>query len=126
MAYTRKDSPSKTNGQPSVNFGGQVMDGNRVAIQGISSGFITTDATAIPVVSPVTLSGANTILTVPANAVSITIVAGTAVASVSEDVAFASSVTIPVGGTLTIDVARQKFVYLRGTTATSFLFNLVD
>lgn len=126
MAYIHKDSPIKTNGQPNVNFGSQVIDSNRIAIQGVASGISTVDATATPLVSPITLSATTTTLTVPANAISLTIIASTAAASVSEDPAFASSVSVPANTSLTLNMARQKFVYLRGTTATSFLFSIID
>jgi hypothetical protein len=127
MAYTRKDSPLKINGgQPSVYFGPSVNDGNRVAIVGTTNGINTNDGAATPVLSPVAVSaGVNTVITVPGNALSITIIASAAV-NVSEVVGFTQFATIPANVPTTINVARQKFLYFQGASTLSFIFNILD
>lgn len=126
--YPRKAVPPTPG--PADNFGGQTFDANRVPLGGTESGFVTKDATGTPVTSPVTAAtGANSVLTVPSNATSVVITAATAPVLVSEDVAFTSSFAIPVGLAVQLDVARQGFIYLRGSGASStvsFAFQLVD
>lgn len=126
MAYTKKDAPVGVSGGPAINFGSQTQDSNRISIQGIENGFITNDGTATPVVSPVAVSaGINTVLTVPKSAVSVTIIPSAAL-NVSELAAFTQYATIPANTAVTIDVARQKFVYLQGAASASFYFSLID
>ena len=126
--YPHKVLPPNT--APNVEFGGQAFDGNRVPLGGTESGFVTKDATGTPVTSPVTAAtGANSVLVVPTNASSIIITAATAPVLVSEDVAFGSSLAIPVGVAVQLDVARQSTIYLRGSggsSTVSFAFQLVD
>lgn len=117
MAYTRN-----VRTQP---IGGQIMDGNRIAVQ-VTSGFNTNDATATPVVSPVAVAaGVNTILTIPQNAMSVTLISSAAL-NVSELSAFTQYATIPANTVVEIDVAKQKYIYLQGAATVSFLFNLID
>jgi hypothetical protein len=126
MAYTRKDSPTSVAGQPAVNFGGQIQDSNRVAVAGITNGILTNDATATPVVSPVAVSaGINTILKVPTAAISVTLIASAAL-NVSELSAFTQFATIPANTPVTIQLAKQKFLYMQGAATVSFFFNVLD
>lgn len=106
------------------------MDANRVAIQGLASGIITTDVTGTPVTSPVTLSSSVTTITIPANAIRMYIAnsGATNAMSFSELVGMGTSVTLNTGQSVTLDVGRMGNIYLKSTSGTScsFYFQLVD
>lgn len=124
MAYNRR-TVTTANGKSGAGFGSQAMDGNRVAIQGIASGFNTVDGAGTPVTSPITASATATKITLPAGAARIAIVATTA-CTVSEDVNFASNIALGVGATFTFDVARQDAIYIKGSGAVSFAIQVID
>lgn len=124
MAYNHR-TQTATNGKSASGFGSQVMDGNRVAIQGIASGFQTVDGAATPVVSPITASATATKITFPNGAARVVIIATTA-CTMSEDVNFASSMALGAGSTFTFDVARQDAVYIKGSGAVSFAIQVID
>lgn len=131
MAYTRKDAPVGQNGGPTVRLtGGQVNDSNRIAVQGVANGINTNDAAPTPVTSPVVATAtADVVLTVPQSAISVTIVPATAAATVSEVAGSAQNAVLPVGTVTTINLAKQKYLYLRGSGASStvsFYFSLID
>jgi hypothetical protein len=127
MAYTA--SPYRTNANPpQSNFGGLVVDGNRIGMTGVlGSSMQSIDGTSIPIASPLTMSGSVQTLTVPSNAVQITINPTTAVVWVSEDSTMSAYFTVPAGTSQTIDIARQKYIYLKGTSpdVVNFYFTLV-
>lgn len=124
MAYTV--SPNKTEAGK-TNFGGSVVDSNRIAMNGLGSNFQTRDGTGTPVNSPLTMTGSTQTLTVPPNATQVTINPVTTAVNVSEDSTMSVFFTIPAGGSQTFDVGRQGFIYLAGTSPnlTSFVFKLV-
>ena len=124
MAYTHR-TVTLAGGKSGSGLGSQVMDANRVAVQGLGSGFQTVDAAGTPVVSPITASATATKITLPTAAVRIIITATTA-CTVSEDPAFGSSLALGVGVTQSFDVARQDAVYIKGSGAVSFAIQLVD
>lgn len=128
MVYTFTEKvPSNT-----TNFAGVVNDGNHAAMNGVvGSGPQTSDATATPVVSPVSVSNAAvTTLKVPLNAVSLYILATTNSVNVSEADATVTTkyFTVPTGIPVSIDVARTSVLYLQantGASTVSFYFNIV-
>jgi hypothetical protein len=126
MAYTPSPLLSNQN-PPRSNFGGQVVDSNRVAMP-YGSNIQTQDATASPVASPLVMSGSVQTLTKPTNATQITITAFTSVVDVSEDSTMSVYDVIPVGGARTYDVSRQQFIYLKGTSPNlaAFVFKIVQ
>lgn len=125
MAYTASGLRQKGN----QTFGSLVQDQNRVEMTGYSANFtISQDATASPVTSPVTnMSASGATLTIPANAVSVTI-SSTVATQVGEDSSYAQGLNIPANNMYTYPCARQAFVYLKpssGTNTTTFQFNCV-
>lgn len=127
--YTHKPAP--VNPGPEDNLGGQVVDGNRVAVQGIASGFITTDISASPVTSPLTLSTGVSTITVPVSAITVTIsnLDGTNNVLVSELVGMGTYFTILPKTVQTFEIARQGNLYLKASASTpicSFVFQLID
>lgn len=125
MAYTASTLRSKNN----LSFGSLVSDQNRIGMTGYSANFtISQDATASPVTSPVTnMSASGVTLTVPANAVSLTINSTVSI-QIGEDSSYAQGLNIPANTLYTYPCARQSFVYLKpsnGTNTTSFQFNCV-
>lgn len=130
--YTHKTPPVSGAGEGEQdNLGGQVMDANRVAIQGLGSGVVTQDATASAVKSPQTATGTATTLTIPQNAIRV-IFSNTDATNnlyISEASALGSYYILPKGVTQTFDVGRQGFIYVQSSstsTAYSFAFQLVD
>ena len=125
MAYTASGLRSKTN----LTFNGLVDDGNRVAMTGaLGAGTISQDATASPVTSPATnMSGSGVALTVPPNAVSLTI-NSTVTTQIGEDSSYAQGLNIPANTLYNYPCARQQFIYLKpssGTNTVSFQFTFV-
>lgn len=117
MAYTRN--------VPAQPIGGQIMDGNRIAVSA-TSGFYTNDSSGTPVISPVAVAaGVNTVLTIPQAAISVTLIPSAAL-NISELSAFTQFATLPANSVTTIDVAKQKFLYLQGAATVSFIFNVLD
>lgn len=116
--------------QPNENFGGQAFDGNRVPLGGTESGFVTKDATTSPIISPVSpATGVNTVINIPSNATSVIFVSTVQAAQISEDITFASSLTLPAGVAVQLDIARQSVIYLRALVTgavVSFAFQVVD
>lgn len=124
MAYT----PSPYRQKKETSFSGLIMDGNRNALTGaLGNGFVTQDATASPVGSPLAMSGSVQTLTVPSNATTITINPTTAVVKVSEDSTMSVYFTVPVGASQSFPCARQEFIYLEGTSpdVVNFYFSKV-
>jgi hypothetical protein len=123
MAYTQSPDRAKTE----LTFGGLVNDANRNALAVTGNRFVTRDATASPVTSPVTLGSGTTTLTVPPNAITLTVNPKTAVVKVSEDSTNSAYFTVPVALSQDFPVARQAYVYLTGTNddAVDFYFTLV-
>jgi hypothetical protein len=124
MTYNHRANMSVA-GKSGTGFGSQVNDGNRVAIQGLGSGFTTTDGAASPIVSPITASATATKITLPPYAARL-IISATTACTVSEDVNFASSLAVGVGATITLDVGRQDAVYVKGSGAVSFAIQVID
>jgi len=125
MAYT--PSPLRTE-SGKTNFNSLVVDANRVAMVGTQGSTMQTqDATSTPVLSPLTLTGAVQTLTVPQNAVQLTIDSANSIVNVSEDQTMSVYFAIPIGRIVTIDVARQQYVYISGTGSNQvrFYFNMV-
>jgi len=124
MAYTA--SPSKLKTSPN-DFGGLRTDGNRVALTGTTANTMQSiDATATPVTSPVTVNTAAT-LTVPQNAVAVTIVSVTNAVQVSEDSTQSAYFSLPAATPFTFQCANQQYVYLKtgSSTAVSFQFQII-
>lgn len=124
MAYT--PSPNKVKSTPN-DFGGLRADGNRVAMTGaLGNNMQSQDATATPVTSPATVNTTAT-LTVPQNAVQLTLVSTTNAVQVSEDSTQTNYFTLPAGVVWTFDCANQQFVYLKtvSSTVVNFQFKLV-
>ena len=127
--YTHKPAPVTPG--PEDNLGGQVVDGNRVAVQGIASGFITTDISASPNTSPLTLSTGVTTITIPVSAITVTLsnIDSTNNVLVSELVGMGTYFTLLPKTSQTFEVARQGFLYLKASASTpivSFVFQLID
>lgn len=125
MAYSASALRSKTN----LSFGSLVNDQNRIGMTGYSANFtISQDSTATPVTSPVTnMSSSGATLTVPANAVSVTINSSVTIL-VGEDSSYAQGLNVPASTLYTYPCARQAYVYLKpsnGTNTVSFQFNCV-
>jgi hypothetical protein len=110
---------------PVNNFAGQPNDANRVAMS-YTNAFQTQDATTVPVTSPATVATTQ-ILTVPQNAVSITLLGVTNAVQVSEDSSQTAFFSVPAGIPFTIGVANQQYVYLKvaSSTVVSFYFSIV-
>ena len=109
------------------NFGGLRVDANRIGMTGaLANNMKSQDATATPVTSPVTVNTTKT-LTVPLNAVSITISPVTNAVQVSEDSTQSAYFALPAGTTWTFECANQEYIYLKtsGSTVVSFYFSLV-
>lgn len=124
MAYNHRVT-SNAGGKSASGIGGQVMDANRVAVQGLASGFQTVDGAGTPVVSPITASATATKITLPTGAIRVIITATTA-CTVSEDVNFGSSLALGAGVTQSFDVGRQDTVYIKGSGAVSFAIQVID
>lgn len=130
-APTYSHKPSPVNPGPEDNLGGQAVDANRIAIQGIGSGFITTDISASPITSPTTLSTGVTTVTVPVSAISIIItnLDTTNNVLVSELVGMGATFAILPKTSVTLQLTRQGFLYLKSSASTvscSFVFQLID
>ena len=129
MAYTFSVKPIAS---PS-NFGGLAVDGNRVSMTGvIGSGIQTTDATATPVASPMSMSGTTVYtLNVPTNAASIIVhcTTGSTGIRVSEDSTVTSYTVISNSdGPCQYDVSRQSKIYFKidvGLPTLAFHFVIV-
>ena len=129
MAYTFSVKPFAS---PS-NFSGLAVDGNRVSMTGvIGSGIQTTDATATPVASPMSMSGTTVYtLNVPTNAASIIVHCTTASTGirVSEDSTVTSYTVISNSdGPCQFDVSRQSKIYFKidaGSPTLAFHFVIV-
>ena len=128
MAYTFSTKVESADPNPEVNFGGLVNDANHNAMTGaLGAGPQTTDISASPITSPATVAGGTT-LTIPLNAVQVTLLTPTTAISVSELSNMADYFTIPTGVPITIDVARCSLLYLKstgGNATVSFWFNVV-
>lgn len=92
--------------------------------------FVTQDAKSpSPVLSPLQLSTNISILTVPTNAIKITVYNGGGYdVYISEDGTMTHYFVLNVQDTITIDVAKMSLVYLKAKQATptiSFLFSIL-
>src|ERR1035438_3562644 len=115
MTYT--PSPLKSE-SGKTNFGGLVVDGNRIGMTGVlGSQFVTQDATGTPVTSPVTVNTTKT-LVVPSTAVQLTLISTSNAVQVSEDSTQSVYFTLPAATLLVMDVARQQNVYLKTGSST--------
>lgn len=124
MAYTQSIvKPQATPGK--TNFGGAVVDANRIGMVGNNSFFQTQDAAASPVTSPLAMTGSVQTLTVPANALSVTVTPETTIVQVSEDSTMSVYSRVQIGQSQTFPVARQQYIYLKGTSSNvvSFFFS---
>jgi hypothetical protein len=130
--YTHKPVP--INPGPEDNLGGQVVDANRIALQGVASGFITTDISASAITSPATVTtSAITTLTVPVSAIRVyitnTMTTNTDLLFVSELSALTTYDILNAGVTREYDCTRMGNIYLKGNGASitvAFAFQLVD
>jgi hypothetical protein len=122
MAYTPSGRKAKTSPN---NFGGMKVDGNRVAMP-YANVIQTEDATGTPVTSPVTVNTTAT-LTVPQNAVSLTVTPVTNPVQVSEDSTQSTYFAVPAAAVQKFEVADQQYVYLKtgSSTVVSFFFELM-
>lgn len=132
MANATQPASTKAN-QGKTNFGGSVVDGNRVAMNSTNSWFQTQDnTTGTNLVSPLSVTTGTVVpVIVPPNATALTIISVTNPVLVSEVTGSASlsqSVLVPVNVPVTFPVARQATVYLLGsggTASVSFFFSTV-
>jgi hypothetical protein len=130
--YTHKTPPTAgANEGEQNNLGSQVIDANRLAVQGLASGLITTDVSASPITSPQTATGTATVITIPPSAIRM-LVSNTD-ATNNLNISELSSVTtyyaIPKGVTLSLDVGRMGLLYVKSSSSSttwSFAFQLVD
>lgn len=109
------------------NFGGLRVDANRVALTGSTANYMQSqDANTSPNQSPLTVNTTAT-LTVPANAVAVTIVSVTNAVQVSEDSTQTAFFTLPAATVFTFQCANQQFVYLKtgSSTVVSFQFQTI-
>jgi hypothetical protein len=124
MAYTPSSAKTKTT---SGIFSNQPVDGGRVSM-GYANSIQSQDDTATPVTSPVTnMSNSGAALTVPPNAVRLTINSTVAIL-VGEDASYAQGINVPANTLFSIDCADMANVYLKPSSATStvsFIFNIV-
>lgn len=122
MTYT--PSPLKAKSVPD-NFGNLRTDGSRIAML-YANTFQSQDATASPVTSPVTVNTTTT-LTVPQNAVQVTIISVTNAVQISEDSTQSVYFNLPAATPLTLDCANQQYIYLKtgSSTVVSFQFKLI-
>jgi hypothetical protein len=116
-------------------YGAPPNNGNRQALNhnnAISTQDFTGRAAATPnaandLTSPLTMAGLTSaqVITIPPNACTMTLV-GSATFNMSEfgtaTAALVQYAAIPVGVQVTIDVARQQFLYVAGTGTLSFFF----
>lgn len=127
--YTRKPIPVTPG--PQDNLGGQVVDGNRITVQGLASGIITTDISASPITSPTSLTTSVTTITCPISAIRVIIsnLDATNNVLISELVGMATTFALLPKTSQAFDIGRQGFIYLKsssGTVSCSFAFELVD
>lgn len=109
------------------NFGGLRVDGNRVAMTGVTgNAMYSQDAAASPITSPVTIATGQTLI-VPQNAVSVTICSVTNAVQVSEDSSQTAYFSLPAAIPFTFDCANQQNIYLKvgSSTVVSFQFKVV-
>ncbi len=116
--------------QGSAHYGNQPVDGARVAIQGLSNGIQTSDASSTVVNSPQLLGLTAVTLNTPESAVQLTITNyGTANdIYVSELSSFASYDVIAPGEVRTYDIGNQGITYVKGSAASasaSFYYTIV-
>lgn len=108
-------------------FGNLPTSGQDTKMTGaVGSTFMTQDATASPVLSPVSVASTTQALTVPTQALSITVSAPTAF-TMSEDSSFTAGFTVPANVIFSQDVWRQQFVYFKTTSTIliSFSFKML-
>jgi hypothetical protein len=129
--FTKRAVNAEPNQQS--NFGNLQRDGSKQPMAGVlGNGFQTTDATGTPVTSPVSVTtGTVVTLNSPASAANITLTATAFTLFVSE-VSGTSSLTsytiIPVGQSMTFNIANQGPLYLLGGTGTcvaGFFYEIV-
>jgi hypothetical protein len=127
--FTQKKQPGS---DLSSHFNTLAVDGAHQAMQGVTgNGFQTSDATATPVVSPVSvLISAVTTLITPDSGAQLNILAATNPVLISEaDATVASKyISIPAGVPIQLDVAKTQQIYLKatgGTSVVSFWYNIV-
>jgi len=110
------------------------VDGAHQVITGIvGNGFQTSDATATPITSPVSVATTAQVINIPQSAAEINILPKTQSVYISESNTATSGWTtnyieIPVGQQVTLDVAKTSKIYLlggSGTSVVSFWFNIV-
>jgi len=116
-------------------FGNLAVDGAHETITGIvGNGFQTSDATATPVTSPVSVSATTAqVINIPDSAAEINILPKTQSVYISESNTATSGWTtnyieMPAGQQVILDVAKTSKIYLLGGTGTSvvsFWFNVV-
>lgn len=112
--YTFTQKPAPTIG--SSNFETLAVDGGHNAMTGVlGTGFSTQDGTTVPVVSPATVTTGGSTITVPLNAVQMVMYTTTNPLLISETSGFSNTFLLPVATLLTIDVAKQGFIYLKGS-----------
>ena len=127
--YTFTPKPAPTEPGQESNFGGLVTDGNHNAMTGTSgAGIQTTDISASPIVSPATVTTGGTTVTIPLNATQITLYPTTEPLLISETSAYTNTFLLATATTLTIDVCRMGYIYLKGSGGSStvnFFFTVI-
>lgn len=128
--FTVKPPASETTGSKTEShYANQPVDGSRIAIQAIGNGFQTTDATASPQSSPLTLTSSVTTVNIPESAIIITLLNSGATNNLyfSEVSGMASYGVLNSGQSQSIDVANQTTIYLKSASGTtcSFWFTII-
>lgn len=126
MANATQPQSNKIEAFGSVNwYGNAPNNSNRQPVD--ATNFIQTqDATpGTNIISPVTVGTTPTVITIPQNAVKITLV-GASAFQFSEVAAMTQFAMQPSGASVTLNVARQLYLYLNaatGTSVVSFFFS---
>lgn len=128
--FTTKPAINENTGLKTLSyFGNQRNDGSRVAIQGLGNGIQTTDNSATPNKSPLTLTSTVVTLTNPNNGARLTLsnTGATNPLTFSEVSGMASAFTLNPGQSITFDVGFQQLIYVASAVGTTcnFFFTLI-
>jgi hypothetical protein len=114
-------------GAPPNNANRQAINfDNAISTQDYTGRHAGTPNAANDITSPLALASTAQVLVIPPNATRVTLI-GSAAFSMSEfgtaAVALTQYVTVPANTPISIDVARQNFLYVQGTGNLSFYFS---
>jgi hypothetical protein len=109
------------------NFGSLSVDGSHIAMSN-AAGIQTTDISSSAIVSPATVTTGGTTITIPLNAIKMTLYTTTEPLLISETSAYTNTFLLPVATVLTIDVVRMANLYVKGSggsATVNFYFSVV-